>query len=144
MAYSYTASLAASQALHWVRWRIGATKSDASPAVDDEEIAAGLAGHSLTSTSDPVANRTAVHRAAADICRSLAAGLGRQAGIALTAVGPVKNNAAEFFLKLAAQLEATVTATRADDMAPHEEIDSVDYRLSSHGGDMSEYVGDTL
>lgn len=142
MAFTYDAAKAATEALHWIRWRIGATKSDASPAVDDEEIKAALAGHALVATSSPVSNRTAVHRAAADACRSLAAGLGRQSGIALTQVGPVKVTAADFYLKLAAQLEATVAAVRADQLEPSEQIDSVDYRISGTGIDQSEYVGD--
>ena len=144
MAFTYTASQAASRALDWIRMRVGATKSDGPVQIDDDEIAALLAGHSLTISSDPVANRRSVHRAAADVCRQIAANLGRQSGIALTQVGPIKNTSAEFFLKLAKELEATVALTQANDLEPHEEVDSVAYEINARGDDLSEYVGDTV
>jgi len=141
--FTYTASKAASQALHWVRWRIGATKADASPAVEDEEIGAALAGYGLSNTSDPLANRTAMHRAAAEVCRAIAAALGRQSTVAITAVGPVKSNAAEVFLRLAKELEAAVAATKSDQQEPFEIVDSMDYDVTKYGEDRSQYVGES-
>lgn len=142
MTFTYTLAKVKSEALHWIRWRIGATKSDRSK-VDDEEIEAALLGRGLTVTSAPADNFEAIHRAAADVCRAIAADLGYDSQIAITDVGPIKKNSAEFFLRLANALEKAISQQREIELAaPHEEIDSMDYTVSGFGEDESEYVGD--
>ena len=144
MAFTYTLSKVKSEALHWVRWRIGATKETRSK-VDDEEIDAALTGRGLTTTSDPASNFDLVHRAAADVCRAIAADLGYDSQIAITDVGPIKSNSAQFFLRLAKELEDAITQKRQLQLeGPSEEIDSVDYTIGDFGKDESEFVGDVV
>ena len=141
MSFTYTLAKIKTEALHWVRWRVGDTSSTKSIA-DDEEIEAALIDNGLTLTSNPASNAIAIHNAAADVCRGIAARLGRDSKIAISDVGSVKSTAATFYLRLAKELREEV-ATELED-APHEEIDSMDYRITSVGEDLSEYVGDPL
>ena len=141
MTFTYTLGKVKSEALHWVRWRVGDT-SEKKLVADDEEIEAALIDNGLTLTSDPASNAIAIHNAAADVCRGIAARLGRDSKITIGDVGSVKSTAAQFYLRLAKELREEV-ATELED-APHEEIDSMDYRVTSVGEDLSEYVGDPL
>jgi hypothetical protein len=150
VAFTYTPAKVPTEALHWVRFKIGATKDDASPKLDDDEVNGALAMNGLTALS-PITegNRLALHRAAASLCRSIAAAFARQGSVVVPNVGSPKNVSAETYLKLAQQLEAegsgliSVGGQLVDTtIGPYEEIDSVDYRRDGFGRDASEYVGD--
>lgn len=144
---AYDVAKVATEAQHWVRFKVGAVKVDASPALDDKEVEAALAVHGLTPTTPPsTANRPRLYKAAADLCRSIAAAFARQGGV-VVGTGPAastKNLTADTYLKLAAQLEAQGTAVQQGDIEPFEVVDSVDYRRDRFGQDQSEYVGDEV
>lgn len=152
MAFTYTLAKVPTEALHWVRFKVGATKADAAPAVQDEEVNGALAIHGLTATTAPSeTTKSALCKAAASLCRSIAAGFARQGGQAVPVGQSAKNTSAETFLKLAEQLEAeamglvSVGGQLVDtSIVPHEEVDSVDYRRGAFGQDHSEYVGDEV
>lgn len=152
MAFTYTLAKVPTEALHWVRFKVGATKSDASPALDDAEVNGALAINGLTATSAVnETNKAALHKAAASVCRSIAAAFARQGSVVVPNVGSPKNVSAETYLKLAAQLEAegrgliSVGGQLVDTtIVPHEEVDAVDYRRDGFGRDASEYVGDEV
>ena len=124
-----------------MRWRVGDT-SENKRLTEDEEIDAALIDNGLTLTSDPASNAIAIHNAAADVCRGIAARLGRDSKIAISDVGSVKSTAAQFFLTLAKDLRNEVKTELED--APHEEIDSMDSNVDRFGRDLSQYVGDPL
>jgi hypothetical protein len=140
--FTYTLSKVKSEALHWLRWKVGDNRHEGY-VIEDEELDAALLDHGLTATSDPQSNTTAVTQAAIDVCRAVAARLGRDSKITLTDVGPVKKNAAEFYLKLANQLEESLSVeTTLAREGPHEEVDAIDYHVNRLGEDLSEYIGD--
>lgn len=152
MAFTYTLAKVPIEALHWVRFKIGATKDDASPKLDDDEVTGALVMNGLTALS-PITegNKLALHRAAASLCRSIAAAFARQGAVVVPQVGSPKNVSAETYLKLAQQLEAEGAGlldlgieVRDIAIVPHEEVDSVDYRRDGFGRDASEYVGDEV
>lgn len=152
MAFTYTLAKVPTEALHWVRFKVGATKDDASPKLDDAEVTGALVMNGLTAVS-PIteANKLALHLAAASLCRSIAAAFARQGSVVVPQVGSPKNVSAETYLKLAQQLEAegrglidmgiSIVDTT---IVPHEEIDAVDYHRDRFGRDGSEYVGDSV
>lgn len=151
MTFSYTLAKVPTEALHWVRFKVGAVKADAAPKIEDEEITGALVIEGLTATSVPSAsNRPALCKAAASVCRSIAASFARQGGAGAPPGGgqTPKNVSAETYLKLAQQLEteATGIATVGGQLVyePVELIDSVDYRRDRFGNDASEYVGDEV
>jgi len=152
VAFTYEPEKVPTEALHWVRFKVGATKDDASPLVDDAEILGALVMNGLMATSVPSdATKLAIHRAAASVCRSIAASFARQgAVVAPSGSGSPKNVSAETYLKLAAALEAEGTGLVVvggevqDPSEPYEIVDSVDYRRDRFGGDHSEYVGDEV
>ena len=101
--FTYTASKVTTEALHWIRFRIGQTRQDRSH-ITDTEIETFLLAASLTKTSIPTDNWNAVHTAAADCAEGVAAGLIRESEIAITEVGTVKSLAASGYFKLADRL----------------------------------------
>jgi hypothetical protein len=145
--WTYTASLAKSQALHWVRLRIGDTDTT-KQLLENEEIDAALTDWGLTTVSDPTANRVAVRRAARDCCLAIAGRKASETELALSDVSGPKRTAADIFRSLAADLQKEADAIERggfiEQHAPHEEIDAMDYRVTRHGGDASEYVGDVV
>ena len=152
MAFTYTLAKVPTEALHWVRFKVGATKADASPALDDDEVTGALVMNGLTAVS-PIteANKKALHLAAASVCRSIAAAFARQGSVVVPTVGSPKNVSAETYLKLAQQLDAEASGLVSvggqivdTTIVPHEEIDAVDYRRDRFGNDGSEYVGDSV
>lgn len=146
MGFTYTLAKVPAEALHWVRFKVGATKSDATPALDDEEVNGALVVNGLTAVS-PInaANYAALHKAAASLCRSIAAAFARQGAVVQPGgVASPKNVSAETYLKLAAELEKQGAGVQDGDIVPHEEIDAVDSRHDRFGNDLSEYVGDEV
>jgi len=153
VAFTYTLAKVPTEALHWVRFKVGAVQADASPKLDDDEVNGALVMNGLTATS-PIteANKLALHKAAASLCRSIAAAFARQGSVVVPQVGSPKNVSAETYLKLAQQLEAEGAGIlvvggqviQPGDIVPHEEVDSVDYRRDGFGRDASEYVGDEV
>lgn len=110
MAHTYTLALVATQALHKVRALVRDTQGTR-PLLQDEEINALLADRALAFNSDPVTNRAAVYLTAAEAARMIQAKFASESEIALTAVGPLKNNAAAAYAQLAKYLEqAALTA----------------------------------
>ena len=152
MAFTYEPEKVPTEALHWVRFKVGATKDDASPKLDDDEVIGALAMNGLTALSSITeANKLTLHRAAASVCRSIAASFARQgAVVAPSGSGSPKNVSAKTYLKLAAALEAEGTGLVVvggevqTPSEPYESVDSVDYRRGPFGQDQSEYVGDEV
>jgi hypothetical protein len=151
VAFTYTLAKVPTEALHWVRFKVGAVNAAASPALDDKEIEAALVIYGLTTVSVPSdATKLALHRAAASLCRSIAAAFARQGAVAAPGgvTGP-KNTSADTYLKLAEALEAEGAGlldlgieVRDISIVPYESVDSVDYRRDVDGTDRSEYSGD--
>lgn len=109
MAFTYTASKTATEALHRVRFLVGDMVSNGHR-LDDDEIGALLAEEGLTVTSSPAhANERYVLRAAAAACRAIASALSKNAEIAITGAGPVKAAAADEYTRRADDLEARAT-----------------------------------
>lgn len=108
MAFTYTLGKVKTEALHWIRWKVGATKSDR-PLVQDEEIEAALHKQGRAKDDDPIAYQEEVTRATVDVCMGIAASLGSQSEIVMTEVGPVKRAAADFYLTLAKKLQSEVS-----------------------------------
>jgi hypothetical protein len=153
VAFTYEPAKVPTEALHWVRFKVGATKDDASPKLDDDEVTGALVLNGLTALSPIIdGNRVPLHQAAASVCRSIAAAFARQGAVVAPAgSGSPKNVSAETYLKLALQLEAEgagvlVVGGQVVETAevPYESVDSVDYRRDRFGGDHSEYVGDEV
>lgn len=152
MAFSYEPAKVPTEALHWVRFKVGATKDDASPKVDDGEVTGALTMNGLTALSAITeANKLALHRAAASVCRSIAASFARQgAVVAPSGSGSPKNTSADTYLKLAAALEAegtglvVVGGVVQTPTEPFESVDSAAYQRDRFGADHSEYVGDEV
>ena len=152
MAFSYEPEKVPTEALHWVRYKVGATKNDASPLVDDEEIHGALVLEGLTLTSVPSeATRKPLHFAAASVARSIAAAFARQGSAGAPPGQSPKHGSAEIYLKLALQLEAqgsllvSISEVMVDtSIVPFELVDNVDYRRDRFGEDHSEYVGDEV
>jgi len=152
VAFTYTIAKVPTEALHWVRFKVGAVKQDASPALDDDEVIGALVMNGLTALS-PITegNKLALHRAAASLCRSIAAAFARQGSAGAPPGGQSpKNVSAETYLKLAEALEAEGTGLVVvggqvqTPSEPFELVDSVDYRRDRFGNDHSEYVGDEV
>lgn len=141
----YDVAKVAIEAQHWVRFKVGATKADASPIVADQEVEAALKVYGLLPTTPPAeANKAALHKAAANLARSIAAAFARQGSVNVPAGQSAKNAAAETYLRLAEQLDEEGKAVQAGDIEPHEEVDAMDYRRDRFGNDASEYVGDEV
>jgi hypothetical protein len=112
VAFTYALATVATRALDKVRALIRDTKNDRM-FLQDEEISALLADRGLVAASDPVGNRPAVYLTAAEAARMIQAKFASESEIALTAVGPLKQNAAGAYARLAAYLEAAALTDAA-------------------------------
>jgi hypothetical protein len=88
------------EAQHWIRWRLGDTKTPGRVLAKQDTIIAILAIHGLIATSDPVVNRSLVRKAAIDVCRGIVATLSQDSEVAMTDVGPMKKLGAEEMRKV--------------------------------------------
>lgn len=131
------------EALYWIRTRLGDTSKDRRQ-LEDEEISALLVDHGLTDTSSSATNRSALYQAAADGARTIAARFAKDSEIAITEVGRIKSDASASYLRLAAKFEDEARKTQPDEFAPAEEMDTLDYNRDALGRDRSEYVGDRI
>jgi hypothetical protein len=111
MGASYDATLVGAEALHYIRFVVGATQVADKALVDDEEITGMLTLRGLTATSSPVTYEAAVKLAAADVCDAIAANFSRESQIPFTEVGPIKAAAAEQYRMLAKRLRFDVRET---------------------------------
>lgn len=104
MAFTYTLALVGTQARDKVRALVRDTQITR-PFLQDEEIDALLADRALLFNSNPVTKRAAVYLTAAEAARMIQAKFASESEIALTAVGPLKQNAAGAYAQLAKALE---------------------------------------
>jgi len=107
--FTYTPANVGSNARDWIRWRVGDTQGDQNRAKDAEIDAALDKFGKLLPTSDPNENAVGVTLAAAEVCRAIAASLGKSSETILTEAGAIKSTAAEFYLKLSDTLEAEIS-----------------------------------
>lgn len=147
MAWSYSAATAKTRALDWIRARIGDTDTT-KKLLDDDEIDAALNDWSLAVGSAPADNKVAVRRAARDCCLMIAGAKAGEGELALEGVSGPKRAVADIYRSLAKTLQEEADALERGGFvtqdAPHEEVDALDYRVTRHGGDASEYVGDLV
>ncbi len=141
MAFDYTLSKIKTEALHYVRFRIGAVKRDhVILKLENEEIEAALDGHGVSATGDPTSNRKAILQTLADLCRSLGQRL--VGDVVVPEVGAPRAESARLLFSQADKYEHEAESPAED--GPWEEIDSLDYRVGAYGGDGSERVGDPV
>src|SRR6267142_149412 len=104
-AFAFDPTKVNTDALHWIRWRVGDTKVGRPLAAQDTIIAL-LATRSLLANSNPVTNAAAVRATAIDVCKGIIATLSQDTELTLTGDGGLtKSLASQEMRKVLSELQ---------------------------------------